>query len=42
MGEDNTPVVSVTPVQSGTYYIRITLVSATAPAAWYALQVMYR
>jgi len=41
-GEDNTPLVSVTPVANGPYYIRVTLVSATAPAAWYALQVMYR
>jgi hypothetical protein len=42
LGDDNTPVVSVTPVRNGTYYIRVTLVTATAPAAWYALQVMYR
>jgi len=41
-GEDNTPLVSITPPNSGTYHIRVTLVSATAPAAWYALQVMYR
>ena len=40
--DDNTPLVSVTPVSNGNYTIRVTLVSATAPAAWYALQVMYR
>lgn len=42
LSEDNTPVVSVTPIESGDYYIRLTLVSATAPAAWYAMQIMYR
>jgi hypothetical protein len=41
-GDDNTPVVSVTPPANGTYYIRVTLVTATAPTAWYAMQVMYR
>ena len=42
IGDDNTPVLSVTPTEAGTYYIRVTLESATAPAAWYAMQVMYR
>lgn len=42
IGDDNTPLLSAVPESSGTYYIRVTLVSSTAPAAWYAMQVMYR
>ena len=42
LGDDNTPVVSLLPGQTGEYTIRISLVSATGPAACYALQVMYR
>lgn len=42
LGPDNSPVLTVAPPATGTYHIRVTLVSASAPAAWYALQVMYR
>lgn len=41
-GEDSTPLVSITPTQNETFYLRVTLISSQGPAAWYALQVMYR
>ena len=41
-GEDDTPLVSITPDQNETVYLRVTLISSQGPAAWYALQVMYR
>lgn len=40
--DDDTPVITITPPTSGAYTIRVTLVAAATPAAWYALQVMYR
>ncbi len=42
LGDDNTPVVTVLPEQTGVYNIKVTLASSTGPAAWYALQIMYR